>query len=326
MKALSQTHELKVNNIRAVRKCFSDGNIWTKNELAEACGLSLAGTTNVLQQMLAADEIIYVGDADSTGGRKSKNYILNKDFSHIGTIILEKKDMAQIRSTVYNLFGEVLDQSERELNRIDDLDEQVAAMCADPKVKVLIISLPGVCVNGAVDVCDISFLEGMELISRYEERHGVKVIVENDVNVACIGLAESFPDIAHLAFVYQPAQDYVGCGMIVDHHLHNGFSHFAGELRYLPFYDHGEQDRLLKEDPQSLLEKQILTLAAVINPQVIGYCSDVFEGAIKVTPSFSTTHMPQLVRIEYIEEKIAEGTFRIGIRKLMEGEENGKVY
>ena len=41
--------------------------------------------------------------------------------------------------------------------------------------------------------------------------------------------------IKNSAFIYQPAIDYVGCGMIIQGKLYNGFSHFAGELRCLPF-------------------------------------------------------------------------------------------
>ena len=65
--------------------------------------------------------------------------------------------------------------------------------------------------------------------------------------------------------------------MIIQGKLYNGFSHFAGELRCLPFYDHLQQERLLKDAPQELLEKQIVTLCCVLNPEAIGICSDVLK-------------------------------------------------
>ena len=60
------------------------------------------------------------------------------------------------------------------------------------------------------------------------------------------------------ALIYQPAVDYVGCVMIIQGKLYNGFSHFAGELRCLPFYDHLQQERLLKDAPQELFEVDVL--------------------------------------------------------------------
>ena len=65
-----------------------------------------------------------------------------------------------------------------------------------------------------------------------------KIIIENDVNCASIGFYHQYPHYQNSALIYQPAIDYVGCGMIVQGKLYNGFSHFAGELRCLPFYDH----------------------------------------------------------------------------------------
>ena len=82
--------ELKTNNIHQVRLCFYNGEIWTKNDLAKHTGLSLAATTNILQLLLKDDEIKLVGEAQSTGGRKSKQYILNKDYYHLGNVSLKE--------------------------------------------------------------------------------------------------------------------------------------------------------------------------------------------------------------------------------------------
>ena len=84
--------ELKTNNIHQVRLCFYNGEIWTKNDLAKHTGLSLAATTNILQLLLKDDEIKLVGEAQSTGGRKSKQYILNKDYYHLGNVSLKRDD------------------------------------------------------------------------------------------------------------------------------------------------------------------------------------------------------------------------------------------
>ncbi|EMG33170.1 ROK family protein [Streptococcus oralis] len=41
--------DLKQENIHKVRSCFYQGGTWTKNQLSSQTGISLAGTTNILQ-------------------------------------------------------------------------------------------------------------------------------------------------------------------------------------------------------------------------------------------------------------------------------------
>ena len=76
-----------------------------------------------------------------------------------------------------------------------------------------------------------------ELIKESCDQLNVEII-ENDVNCASIGFYHQYSHYQNSALIYQPAVDYVGCGMIIQGKLYNGFSHFAGELRCLPFYDH----------------------------------------------------------------------------------------
>lgn len=109
--------------------------------------------------------------------------------------------------------------------------------------------------------------------------------------------------------IYQPAVDYVGCGMIIQGKLYNGFSHFAGELRCLPFYDHLQQERLLKDAPQELLEKQIVTLCCVLNPEAIGICSDVLKDIQISLPTIPLKHQPQIIKINQLYKLIKEGLF-----------------
>ena len=314
---MAQTKELKVENTQLIRNCFLNGQVWTKNALASKTGLSLAGVTNVLQELQLTSEIIYIGEADSTGGRKSKNYLLNKDYTHLGLIVMKKVDGQEVMvGEVRNLFNELLSEVSISSGKLEALDNLITQLQQDDKVKQVVISLPGICSSGYVDVCDFTTFEGMNLKDYLEGKHNIHVIIENDVNVACIGLSEEYPEVKHLAFIYQPASDYVGCGMIINHQLHNGFSHFAGELRYLPFYDHEVQDELLKEYPQDLLKNQLLTLLCVMNPELIGYCSDVFEDELVINPSFAYRHMAKLVRIHNLEELSKKGLFNIGIRNL----------
>ena len=57
---MSKVNDLKQENEIKIRECLYDGQIWTKNDLTYKTSLSLATTTNILQEMLKSHEIEYV--------------------------------------------------------------------------------------------------------------------------------------------------------------------------------------------------------------------------------------------------------------------------
>ena len=315
-------NELKKSNIQKIRECFYNCEIWTKNELSKKTGLSLAGTTNVLMELLANNEIEFIGEANSTGGRKSKQYILNKDYYHIGIIILRRENKNyRIIIKSLDLLSNIVYEKELISSRgtIQELDLTIKQLLEnDNNVSILSISIPGVCQDGHVDICDYEEFEDFALGKYIYSKFHLEVIIENDVNVACIGFSDSYPEVSHLSFIYQPAVKYVGIGMMIDRKLYNGFSHFAGELRYLPFYTHQQQDEMLKYNPKELLLKQIVTLICVMNPEVIGYHSDVFDTEMTLEDySIFKMHYPVLVRVPDFNNVILKGLYSIGLKNLM---------
>lgn len=315
-------NELKKSNIQKIRECFYNCEIWTKNELSKKTGLSLAGTTNVLMELLENNEIEFIGEANSTGGRKSKQYILNKDYYHIGIIILRRENKNyRIIIKSLDLLSNIVYEKELISSRgtIQELDLTIKQLLEnDNNVSILSISIPGVCQDGHVDICDYEEFEDFALGKYIYSKFHLEVIIENDVNVACIGFSDSYPEVSHLSFIYQPAVKYVGIGMMIDRKLYNGFSHFAGELRYLPFYTHQQQDEMLKYSPKELLLKQIVTLICVMNPEVIGYHSDVFDTEMTLEDySIFKKHYPVLVRVPDFNNVILKGLYSIGLKNLM---------
>lgn len=323
---MAGVNDLKQENQIRIKEYLYDGKIWTKNQLAYHTGISLATTTNILQELLKTKEILYLGQGESTGGRKSKEYQLNKDYRHVLKVIL-KKDLHEdhfIFETV-NLLNEILYQKSFTLKKAtvnDFLRDVDDILKEDNNVQTIVISLPGVCHQGRVDVCDLEDFENKELISLLKKQTGKEVIVENDVNCASIGFYHQYHHL-NCAFIYQPAVDYVGCGMIIEGKLFNGFSHFAGELRYLPFYDHEIQNKLLKENPKELLEKQIATLCCVLNPEAIGFCSDVLKETNLTLKTIPSRHQPQIIQVKQLEDLIKEGLYQI-VRKQRIGDKTNE--
>lgn len=142
--------------------------------------------------------------------------------------------------------------------------------------------------------------------------------MDNDVNAASIGFGIHYPNANNLALMYQPKIKYVGCGILINHRLCNGYSNFAGELSYLPFMSHHEQDEMLFKAPNDLLLKQLATICCVINPEIIGVCSDVFKefDSSQLINYLPAEHWPKIIDIDNLDQLIKDGLYSLGIEVL----------
>ena len=326
---MTKTTELKMENIRRIRECFYDSSVRTKNELSEETGLSLAAATNILQHLCGTGEIRYTQDAESTGGRKSKIYELNPDYHHIGAVMLRKNKGRHIMDARVFTLDQTCVYENTVRSRKGSLEEVISLieemMDYDKNIHVLTVSIPGVCRQGVIDVCDYRQLRGFNFGGYIREHFGIPAVVENDVNAACIGFSKKYPQAEHLALVYQPDMEYSGCGVMIHGKLYNGYSHAAGEVRFLPAYTHRQQDDMMEKEPAKLLADQMISIAAVLNPQIIGWHSDAFSG----DPDFSAyemtkDHRPEFVRVPEIDREIENGLYYIGKNYMLAGrEKNG---
>ena len=320
---MTRTSELKEENIGKIRTCFYERSEWTKNALSGECGLSLAGTTNVLQYLMSEDEIFHISDAASTGGRRSKIYKLNPDFHHVGVLMLKRRRSRYLICTqIHDLEGKCLyeNQSYSKRGNLSDIDSEIRDMLAyDQRIHVLAVSVPGVSGNGIIGVCDYEKLSGINLKAHISDVFGMPSVIENDVNSACIGFSKYHPGVMNLALIYQPDTEYSGCGIMIAGRLYNGSTHAAGEVRYLPGHTHSEQDRMLKENPAKLLEEQIQALTAVLNPELIGWCSDVIsdETVSLADSELPQENQPEIIRIPDLNGVLENGLCAIGKEYLL---------
>ena len=154
-------------NEQMIRECFYDGNVWTKNILSEVTGLSLGSVTNILQELLKREEIFFVGEDDSTGGRKSKRYLINKDYYHILKVVLRRTaDYFEFRLRTVDLLNQVIYEKEEktQIGSVEELLELIQDMIViDSFISIICMSIPGICRDGIIDVCDFKSFENLNL-------------------------------------------------------------------------------------------------------------------------------------------------------------------
>lgn len=197
----------KKNVMKIIQSLVKQGGC-TKNELVFYTGLSLSTIDSLLEEMLKSNRVIKAGYRESTGGRPSMSYKVNREFSQTLCIYAYKHDKTiTVIGRLYNLYSEMMEEKRRDIPKLDCdvlcsfidemLNEQVHTIC---------LSLPD---------CDI------DINHRYKQR----VFVKNDVYMGVIGAY-----IKHMQYdsiVLLDSKVNSRLGIVVHGHLVEGKSSIA---------------------------------------------------------------------------------------------------
>ncbi len=307
--------DLKNENIKAVRKCFYSGDVLSMTKIRRETGLSHGSTINVIRLLEERGEILLFEKSGSTVGRKTHHYVLNAAWKHFLAVDVRRTENGFCSRTCrMNLAGMISDTYEKEFAEMDDayLHEELSVMMKrHPDTDMILISTPGVCANGIITNGEVF---SMNIAAWIEENFHVPYVIENDVNVAAIGFCNEDPERKNIAVVYQAAATVLGCGVMINGRLYNGFSHAAGEVRYLPFMKERKN-----VSPSELLKEMILSVAAILNPEIIAYSSDSVKTDIDFDDaSLPERHMPAIMHISDLDPYRRKGLYSIGMYNMLE--------
>ena len=126
--------------------------------------------------MLKNHEIEYVSDSKSTGGRKSKEYQLYKDYKHLLKIVLKKnKKSYEFIFEIIDLYDQIVYQ--KNYSSLKGTVEEFLKMLKRgikekiKKIVVICLSLPGVCNQGMIDLCDFEDFQNKKYIRNFKKRN-----------------------------------------------------------------------------------------------------------------------------------------------------------
>jgi len=323
---------LKIINEEKARKALKSLKPYTKTSLAIATNLSVATCGNILKDLLANGEVIEVELAESTGGRPSRQFIYNKDFSHVLAMYVrkERKD-AIINYAVSNAVGEVVYEHYEEPTEINisKLDEIVKSITTEySNIKSIAVGVPGVVIDGKVGICDFELLSNVDVRKYLSQKYKIQVVVINDVNCTALGyyFSGGFSREESLAYIYYPVDGEPGAGIIIDGKVINGVSNFAGEVSYLPHYLFKDEIKNIGFDlapfAQGVLYT-IISINSVLNPKTIilsGFqLSDEIVYILRkiIKDHLPKSHTPSILFQEDIHENYMIGLTKKALELLM---------
>ena len=237
----------KNSNILSVKLAIVENAMITKPQLSKELGLSLVTVNKIVDGLVVCGEILDMGQTESTGGRKARQYMLNKNHKSILAVLVHND---AVRFAIVNLLGEICYENTfpydsdwmarlKEYTNIEDL----------PPVVCVGVTVPGTVHCGIVKNAPLVHeLEGVHLEKVLSEELRLPVIIENDINVATLGVHHGHAsDTNNMVLIY--LNKGIGMGTIIRNQIYQSARNFAGELAYI----HIESDFQEKNVEQYIL-------------------------------------------------------------------------
>ncbi|MFG1495169.1 ROK family protein [Saccharospirillum sp. HFRX-1] len=318
----ASTQDVKQLNARLVRNALRQQRCATVRELAGQTGLSTVTVGSVLKAQLEQGQVFEDEPLASSGGRPSRRYCFNERHQLVLIAFsreVEGEDALCVR--ILDLYGQSVAAFDHPLlsPTPEALEQIIAEHLADyPAVAAIGFGLPGVEYEGAIVTLDYAAFIGVPLVARFEQRFGLPVLFENDVNAAVLGrgqLADAPPSEVYLYF---PRKYGPGAGIRIDGELVKGRNHFAGELNLLPLDISWEALADAADDAfVEATAKVVLCLTAILNPDsMVLYREDFSAAGLAQIEQKCRARLPQNITPQLSLSKDFSADYQTGLATL----------
>lgn len=225
---------IRNKNLSDVLQVLRDKGVCSLAELTENTD---GGLTTVKKCVLQAMEygMIVEGDAaDSTGGRKAKQYLINENYQYFLFLIVDNNEL------FFNIYNFRFKCVER-YSVIFEMDKFLSAVYRNiDKIKskydlgTICLSLPCVVKNGVIlDWYYNQNMNGFDLKSALENKYHSNVIIQNDMKLTVIGESAKSRQNTKNIVTIQFGHNGIGVGEMANGHLLEGNTGFAGEVGFI---------------------------------------------------------------------------------------------
>jgi glucokinase len=237
---------MRQTNARTILRLLKKLGNCSRADLVRETGMSAPTVANVISDLNGLGLIQWIGEGESSGGRRPDNLRFKSDYGCIAGV-----DMTSdaLRILLTDLNGAVLEEQYEFLPKdarspdvvIEVLRASMRAMMQRhslPWKRLLAMTVGVAGITNARDgivisVSDSNSWRSVPLREMLKRRFACALFVENDTNLAAIG--EHFRGVAQAeeSFIFVAVGSGVGAGIFVNGQIVHGSSWSAGEIGYL---------------------------------------------------------------------------------------------
>ncbi|MCC3372543.1 ROK family protein [Cohnella sp. REN36] len=309
----------------------------TKAELARRLEISFPTVSKFLARMEKDGELLPLGMDDSSGGRRAMRYAYNPAHMLGLAVFLERNATSY---TIFDASGEIRERGEapgvlgEDVRRLAaHLDEIVAR---HPRIRAMAIGVPGAVDDGRIiHIPDYERYREVDLRGALQERFGLPVVVENDMNAAVLGYSRRLGSSRRSSLVYLLfGQNGPGAGILINGDVVRGSTSFSGEITFVPLYDRLTLQEALarsrEADPGELgaeavdaASRLIAAFAAILNPREVVFSRDEASDELLVRIARRSAdyvpeaHLPKLSASDWPQDYL-DGLQHLALQAMIE--------
>jgi predicted NBD/HSP70 family sugar kinase len=264
---------LRVLNDRAALSLLLDDGPMTRNEIAQRTGLSKPTAAEIIRRLEAAGLLREAG-TDTQVGRRGPSAVVYEAITDRDLAVAVDVQLVDVRSTVVDATGRSypvaehrMDEHEMRAPGEDIVAAAVSRAAAAAGIDPDLVTAVAVGVQASVDHATdtLIFTDGLpgwprEQVSRtLSDALGVRVVIENDANLAAIAERNMGAGRAPGSFALFWMAEGLGMALDLDGRLHAGASGAAGEIGYLSV-----PADALPLDPTATIVADLISESAII--------------------------------------------------------------
>lgn len=225
---------IRNKNLSDILQVLRDKGVCSLSELTENTDGGLTTVKKCVFQAMDYGMIIEGDIADSTGGRKAKQYLINEQYQYFLFLVIDNNDLIfkinnfkfecvesySAHFEMSEFFGTVCRNIDKIISKYD-----LGTIC---------LSMPCVVKDGVLlDWYYNPKLNGFDLKSALESKYKLNTIIQNDMKLTVIGESTEDRQNTKNIVTMQFGHNGIGVGEMANGHLLEGSAGFAGEVGFI---------------------------------------------------------------------------------------------
>lgn len=225
---------IRNKNLSDILQVLRDKGACSLAELTENIDGGLTTVKKCVFQAMDYGMIIEGDVADSTGGRKAKQYLVNEKYQYFLFLIVDNNDLI---FRIYNFKFECTEKYSVYFNMNEFFEvicENVSKIKKEYDIGTLCLSMPCVVKDGVIlDWYYNPNMNGFDLKEALESKYHLNTIIQNDMKLTVIGESTESKQNTKNIVTVQFGHNGIGVGEMANGHLLEGNAGFAGEVGFI---------------------------------------------------------------------------------------------